>query len=672
MPDSYEPDLFHGVDGNGNCLPGPSLPFGLVRLGPDTCNGNTSGYASGEGLRHFSHLHVAGTGGGGRYGCIGILPEIRRPDVIPPSVRIDTEEAAPGFYRCILESGVSAELTATRCCGMHRYIWNGGEPWLRIDLGACIGGRSIGGWALWRDSRTLVGRADYRGGWGHDHPYSVFFHLSVSEPIDKRIASSSCHAVRIDGSAEGAGMLLAVRLGSAAQVVLSVGISFVSVAQAERHLHEEVGCRSFDDIVAFASKKWRDLLGRFRVEGGTAEERTLWSTMWQRLHTMPTDLGTDETPWFASERRQFNDLYCLWDSVRCANSLFALIDAPFAGDLCTALTEIGEHTGSIPDAWKVGAAAAYQGGCSAAVLFAEAAAKNLPGFDPKRGLAALRRTQENYFPDPLRQGRFPGWREQGFLPEGIRNCASRTIEYAFHDECTARLAEIIGDIECAAEYRAQARRLWESWHPRHHCFAPRNSHGDFVEFDPWKPTCSDFWNDPYFYEGTAHDFTLTSWHIMDELVLKHGGQAAFKDHLDRVIDCCYMWKEINLHVPWLYYYAGAPDLIAPTLRRIADVNVRPGRCGLSDNEDMGSWSSWWLTAAMGLGPIPGSDRYLVAVPRFSYIVVDLIGQSSPLIIKRSGKGEKILNISVNGQSVDRLWIEHGKIHKGAEIEIQTK
>ena len=42
---------------------------------------------------------------------------------------------------------------------------------------------------------------------------------------------------------------------------------------------------------------------------------------------MPTDLGVDdENPWWHSGQRHYTDFYCLWDSVRNANSWFHLFD----------------------------------------------------------------------------------------------------------------------------------------------------------------------------------------------------------------------------------------------------------------------------------------------------------------------------------------------------------
>ena len=68
-------DPFIGTDGRGNCLCGPYLPYSLVRLGPDTLPPQpTNGYSSASPIIYFSHTHVSGTGGGSRYGNIGVMP----------------------------------------------------------------------------------------------------------------------------------------------------------------------------------------------------------------------------------------------------------------------------------------------------------------------------------------------------------------------------------------------------------------------------------------------------------------------------------------------------------------------------------------------------------------------------------------------------------------------
>src|SRR5437773_10905131 len=70
-------DPFIGTGGHGHTFPGPTLPFGMVQLGPDT---RLSGWDGASGYHHddrfiygFSHTHLSGTGVGD-YGDVLLLP----------------------------------------------------------------------------------------------------------------------------------------------------------------------------------------------------------------------------------------------------------------------------------------------------------------------------------------------------------------------------------------------------------------------------------------------------------------------------------------------------------------------------------------------------------------------------------------------------------------------
>src|SRR6516225_2495603 len=92
-------DPFIGTDGVGNCLCGPYLPFSLVRLGPDTLPPQTTnGYQSTAPIIYFSHTHVSGTGGGSRYGNIGVMPFTGRPRITIGASDRTHEKAFPGYY----------------------------------------------------------------------------------------------------------------------------------------------------------------------------------------------------------------------------------------------------------------------------------------------------------------------------------------------------------------------------------------------------------------------------------------------------------------------------------------------------------------------------------------------------------------------------------------------
>ena len=674
-------DPFHAVDGSGNCLPGPCMPFGMIRPGPDTLNYNTNGYATGEDLVHISHTHVSGTGGSGRYGNIGIVPMIEMPHRRSISFHHENEIARCGYYATTLipkqdlremanTRQVRLEVTAANRCAIHRWTWGEGtEPWIRIDLGASIAGDSLGGFAKWVDSATLLCKAEVKGGWGHDIPWTVYARIEFDRSMQKHFAYGPTLSGRTFGIEWEGRELKLCALSPSRDLGAKIAISYTSFAQAQRNM-EEIRRLDFDALVQKNQDTWRSVLSRAEASGGQEKDRVLWNTLLMRLFTMPGDHGTDEVPWFDAKSRHFNDLYCLWDSVRCANSLFTLLDPHFAADLAGCLIEIGKETGWIPDAWIVGGSASIQGGCSSAVLFSEAVVKKLPGFDAHAALKALKKTQETLSPDPKKYGRYPGYSERGYLDTRVKNCTSRTIEYAYHDACAASLARSLGDLQYANLCQARSAKLWESWQEEHKCFAPRKSDGDWDAFNPFRPACRDFWNDPHFYEGTAHDYAITIWHDIHRLVERHGGKERFAQYLDLCRERIWHWKEINLHLPWLYHFAGMPHRGTLALRETMDAKLKPGRCGMADNEDMGAWSSWWICGAMGLFPVPGSDLWLIGAPRFDAIKIQAPGTEHPLLIKTEGRNDEksvVASAPWNDKPLKQSWLRHHEITCGGEL-----
>ena len=71
-------DPFLGVAGGGNVFPGPVVPFGMIKPGPDmtaeTGHDANAGWNADGAIRGFSQTHVSGTGGGAKYGNILVTP----------------------------------------------------------------------------------------------------------------------------------------------------------------------------------------------------------------------------------------------------------------------------------------------------------------------------------------------------------------------------------------------------------------------------------------------------------------------------------------------------------------------------------------------------------------------------------------------------------------------
>ena len=91
-------------------------------------------------------------------------------------------------------------------------------------------------------------------------------------------------------------------------------------------------------------------------------------------------------------------------------------------------------------------------------------------------------------------------------------------------------------------------------------------------------------------------------------------------------------------------------------------------CGM---DDAGEMSSWYVFAAMGFYPYsPADAEYIVSVPVFDKIELDLSGQKS--IIQKENSGKKIQDITFNGEKIEGYFISDKQLKAGGNITIKTE
>ena len=118
-----------GSEGVGRTFPGPSMPFGMCKPGPDcTVNPNAGWAPMPEVVTGFSQTHVSGTGGGQKYGNILLLPFLG--EVQSEQLR-KTEDFALGYYTTTFENDIRTEMTASERCAFYRIHYPSVTIWAR-------------------------------------------------------------------------------------------------------------------------------------------------------------------------------------------------------------------------------------------------------------------------------------------------------------------------------------------------------------------------------------------------------------------------------------------------------------------------------------------------------------------------------------------------------------
>ncbi|OIP83931.1 MAG: hypothetical protein AUK44_03910 [Porphyromonadaceae bacterium CG2_30_38_12] len=695
-------NVFWGTDG-GNVFPGVSVPFGMVKLGPEVRAAwqPTSGYVSDEPIVGFSHTRTSGTGGNPRYGNFLFIPQV-------DSVRLKefvkyaklNEAGYPGYYTVTLKdknSYIKVELTADKKVGYHRYTFtkkysesNALNANVVIDVSNTLtrirNGMSTtywtNGYVNILSNKTLQASISCEGGWGGLNPYTIYCYIEFDQPFTQSgiwldgeiIKRKGIALTNYEKSLKRFGAMVSFPGNSGMEVNCKVGVSYLSYEAAMQNLRS-TNNNTFDQALANAEKLWTEKLNKIQTKGGSVMAQQLFRSALRNTMLMPTDV-TGEVPGWNPNVPHFWDFYCVWDVFRATMPLYSLIYPETQRRIISCMLDIYDKKGWLPDAWIADDYAMMQGGSNADVVLADAVVKKLGGFDVKTALQAVRKDAELQSENPRIKGRFTNdYKKYGFvLPESAAGSVSRTLEYAYNDFCIAEIATSAGDNPLSEKYKNQSLNVFNLFYPEHKMFWAKDS------AQHWKPDFTpvskrkDTWNDPYFYEGGSQIYSTYVPHAMQTLIDKHGGSKQYIAYLDKLFDSGVfsIENEPEFLIPYQYIYAGDYPSTARRVHNILTKMFQPGAAGIPGQDDSGSMSAWYVFSAMGFFPVAGQDLYLIGTPLFEETTIVLEGKKQFRIIakNRSSQNIYITKATLNGKSLDRAWFRHTEIAKGGKLVLE--
>lgn len=684
-------DPFIGVDGNGNVFPGPTLPFGMVKLGPDTDQNGNAGYTSAGKILGFSHLHVSGTGGGPKYGVILLAPTIGKLEVSEYGSDRADESAQVGYYTVKLTHyDVKAELTASRRVGFHRYTFTRGEEsHILLDVGhflkasyALESQRFVGGKVQFTSDSEVQGYGRYAGGWNLGREYKVYFCARFDTPseshgtwLNEQIHSSNTEEA---GAGQKLGAFLSYETKPGQVINAKVGISFISSDQACRNIQAEVPGWDFERVRRANIKAWDGVLANVIVQTKSQDLKTAFYTALYHSMLMPSD-RTSENPGWQSHEPYYDDYYTIWDTFRTTNPLLTLIQPNREVDIVRSAIDIYRHDGYMPDGRSGNDNGRTQGGSNAEILIADAFVKGLTGIDYQSAYRAMIKDAEAPPADPVKEGRggIPDYNTKGYVSLAFKLSASKTLEYSYDDFAIAEVARGLGKTADFRRYLGRASNWTNLWDPSVRDGAvtgfirPRNADGSWLT--PFTTTKAGTWPD-YFYEADSWEYSLDAPQDVRQLVQKSGGPKKFIERLDLLFD--------NKHIdvgdepafldPLLYIWAGRPDRTADRVRQILDRSFNATRSGLPGNDDSGAMSSWFIFQNLGFYPNAGQDYYLITAPRFSKSTIHLNNGREFMVIANhlddaEHPGRYVQSATLNGRPLDQAWFRHADIKNGGVL-----
>jgi predicted alpha-1,2-mannosidase len=694
--DHVDPML--GVSGGGSIFPGPAVPFGVIKPGPDMVgfggNDANAGWNEGGNILGFSQTHVSGTGGGAKYGNILVMPTTGAASPIDAQSPSTDEKASAGFYAVTLKRyGVGVEITAARRAAIYRFNYlNGAEANLLFDVSHCLRSSIASGEAQSLSSAEvqivsptqISGSTSVTGGWNKQpNTYTVYFYAVTDTPAiafgtwldgKQTPGAKTAHAE----ANSNAGAWLSFGPSTARPLLMKIGISFISVEQARRNLMAEIPGFGFDAVHAAAVAEWDKALGAVELTGETEEQAQILYTAIYHAMLMPTD-RTGENPLWTSSEPYYDDYYAIWDTFRTSGPLLTLIAPQRETAIVRALVDLYRHEGWLPDARSGNYSGRTQGGSNAEFLITDGFVKGLKGVDWKSALSAEIHDAEVPPADHLKVGRggLDDWHKLGYVSiEGSDRTGSVDMEYAADDFEVALLAKGLGQARISEKYLERSgnwKKLWDASFSEDGFMGfirPRHRDGSWLA--PFTAMDSCTWGGSTFYEGNSWTYSFFVPHDVASLIGASGGPETFVRRLDAFFAVPGRYdvgNEPGFLAPYLYIWAGRPDKTDEQLRAIIARSYHAGHSGLPGNDDSGAMSSWYAFGQMGIFPNAGQDVYLIGSPAYPRTTLHLAGGKDFVIEAENSAPDHIYvtSATLNGKPLDRAWLRHSEIAAGGRL-----
>jgi predicted alpha-1,2-mannosidase len=704
-------DPFIGTAGGGNTFPGATLPFGMIQWSPDTNTDAWYAYNDKQ-IDGFSLTHVSGAGCP-LYGDFAILPttaELKTSpgtSFAPYAAAFDHghEEAHPGYYALTLGNGVRAELTVAVHAGIARFTFPEGAA-SRILVNAGSSANSIpdkdskphdhdafGSHILVKPDGTFSGWSSAGRFCGSDSHYKIYIAGRFNQALIRSTVWQD-DAIHADApSAEGKHTGAWLDFGKQHEVLLKVGISFVSEAGARSNLDKEIAGWDFDGLHVTARGTWTQLLDRAVVEGGTPDQRKIFYTGLYHSLLSPnvfsdTDghyTGFDGKIHSLTGKRQsvqyatFSD----WDTYRNTVQLQALFDPAIESDMMQSLVNDAVESGWYPR-WPAANDVTYvMGGDSPVILLSSSYAFGAKNFDVDAALKYMVKAGSQPGIGPHGDSERPflaDYLKLGYVPnEKDAISASRTLEYTSADFAIAQFARSTSH---ASEYETFLKRS-QNWKnlvdPETHWIRPRNSDGSWeAGFDP-EHSLPKLANAPVstdqngFEEGNTYQYSFMIPYDYPAVFQAMGGEAQVEPRLDKFFSklrcwgepCFNMENEPDFVTPYAYVFAGMPWKSQDVIARIAKATFTTKPDGLPGNDDLGATSGVYVWNALGFYPaVPGVGGVVLGTPMFDKATLRFSGNRT-LVVSRDGNGVYVQSVTLDGAPYPNSWLPIAKLHTGA-------
>ena len=640
-------NVFVGTaDDCGQLSPAASIPFGLVKLGPQTVPSGQAGYNyTAPQISGFTINRVEGVGCKGAGGNILVKPGMGDTTLLAYDYRKEDEQGSPGYYSVnFRKPAIKADITVTNATGWQQYTFGEkGKAWIMINLVHSLDSllEEKHQWKANTISGSIRAMSVCKLG-----AYQFHYALAISKKADT-IINRAGHA------------WYCFDVNAGETVDVQTAVSSIGPDAAEKTLSREIGSQSFAEIRIAADLAWNKSLAKISVQG-KEEYVKLFYTHYYHTLLSPFKLSEKEGDYRGSDGKLYRadgftyyHGWSLWDNFRTGMPLLTLTEPAMMNDICRSLTALYGQ-GKQPWATQTEPYPTVRTE-HAMITLLDCYRKGIRQFD----LSGVY---------PLLQA------EAAQLP---KQTPDQQLETAYDLWAMSKIAGITGHRSDSVNYMQQALAYRKTWLAT---FKVMNERSDSVGGDGlYEGTLWQYrWFVPFDYKG------------LQEML----GEQAFFDQLTYYFDhhLHNPANEPDISVPYLFNITSKPYKTQQLVNQLLTKPVRDdyathgkfavpyqGRVfKLSPqgyvpemDDDAGTMAAWYVLSSIGLYPAcVGEPVYWLSSPIFNTVTLRLPeGKSFTITAKNvSDQSFYIRSASLNGRVLNRCWITHQDIMAGGTLE----
>ncbi|KGI61241.1 GH92 family glycosyl hydrolase [Prevotella sp. S7 MS 2] len=718
-------DPFIGTTNFSVCNPGAVLPHGLMSVVPFNVMGSDLNQYDKDArwwsapyeynnkfFTGFAHVTLSGVG----------CPELGTLLTMPTAGKLDVdyhnygseytdEKASPGYYAVKLKKyGIGCEATSTLRSSRERYTFPKGEGHILLNVGDGLT-NEVGGMVR-RVSDTEIEGYRLLGNFCYTAQavFPMYFVMRVNKaPKSSGYWKKQPKMTGVEGqwdkdngryklytsygrelAGDQVGYYFDFDCAEGEQIEVSMGVSFVSIANARQNLEAEQPSLSFDDIRAKAVEAWSQCLDRITVEGGTEAQRRVFYTALYHSQIHPNILQdvNGEYPLMENSGNGKTTtnrytVFSLWDTYRNVHQFETLLYPDRQLDMVRSMVDMYREWGWMPKWELFGRETWTMEGDPSIPAITDTYLKGLRDFDINTAYAAFVKSATTASKDNKMRPDIDPYLQRGYVPlgeyaadESGDNSVSHALEYYVADNALANLADALGKKDDAKRFRKQSLGYRHYYSKEFGTLRPIKADGTFLT--PFNPKDgADFSNAPGFHEGSAWNYTFYVPHDVKGLAKLMGGNKKFVDRLQMVFDQKLYdpANEPDIAYPYLFcQFPGEEWRTQKEVTRLLAQHFTDKPDGIPGNDDTGTMSTWALFSMMGFYPdCPGSPYYSITMPTFDKVTLHLDQKYYPqgdLVIEKQTKGERIRRMTLGGKPLTKYRISHDELVKGGRLVIQ--